>query len=56
MELELTDHLLVDADRFFGEILQNPALDPGMLPTITFIIAILIAFSTGTSWGTMTIM
>jgi len=27
-----------------------------MLPTLTFIIAILIAFSTGTSWGTMTIM
>mmetsp|Transcript_14592 Transcript_14592/g.25706 ORF Transcript_14592/g.25706 Transcript_14592/m.25706 type:complete len:706 (-) Transcript_14592:682-2799(-) len=46
----------VGLNRFFGEILQNPALDPGMLPTITFIIAILIAFSTGTSWGTMTIM
>eukprot|EP00571_Detonula_confervacea_P007203 CAMPEP_0172328688 /NCGR_PEP_ID=MMETSP1058-20130122/60477_1 /TAXON_ID=83371 /ORGANISM="Detonula confervacea, Strain CCMP 353" /LENGTH=1233 /DNA_ID=CAMNT_0013045815 /DNA_START=448 /DNA_END=4149 /DNA_ORIENTATION=- len=46
----------VGLDRFFGEIITNPALDYRMLPTITFIIAILIAFSTGTSWGTMTIM
>jgi len=46
----------VGLDRFFGEILTNPALDYRMLPTITFIIAILIAFSTGTSWGTMVIM
>jgi len=46
----------VGLDRFFGEILQNEALDYRMLPTLTFIIAILIAFSTGTSWGTMTIM
>ena len=46
----------VGLNRFFGEILQNEALDYRMLPTLTFIIAILIAFSTGTSWGTMTIM
>lgn len=46
----------VGLDRFFGEILTNPALDYRMLPTLTFVIAILIAFSTGTSWGTMTIM
>merc|ERR1739848_577640 len=46
----------VGLNRFFGEIVQNPALDPKMLPTISFIISILIAFSTGTSWGTMTIM
>lgn len=46
----------VGLNRFFGEILTNPALDYRMLPTLTFIIAILIAFSTGTSWGTMTIM
>jgi hypothetical protein len=44
------------ADRFFGEILTNPALDYRMLPTLSFITAVLIAFSTGTSWGTMTIM
>lgn len=46
----------VGLDRFFGEILTNPNLDYRMLPTLTFVIAILIAFSTGTSWGTMTIM
>merc|ERR1712127_417767 len=46
----------VGLNRFFGEILTNPALDYRMLPTLTFIIAILIAFSKGTSWGTMTIM
>jgi len=46
----------VGLDRFFGELLTNPNLDYRMLPTLTFVIAILIAFSTGTSWGTMTIM
>ena len=46
----------VGLDRFFGEILTNPNLDYRMLPTLTFVIAILIAFSTGSSWGTMTIM
>lgn len=46
----------VGLNRFFGEILTNPALDFRMLPTLTFIISILIAFATGTSWGTMTIM
>lgn len=53
-----TGHIMqsVGLDRFFGEILTNPALDYRMLPTLTFIIAMLIAFATGTSWGTMTIM
>lgn len=46
----------VGLNRFFGEILTNPALDYRMLPTLSFITAVLIAFSTGTSWGTMTIM
>lgn len=31
-------------------------LTPGLLPTLTFLIAALIAFSTGTSWGTFAIM
>ena len=31
-------------------------LDPKMLPTIVFLIAAAISFSTGTSWGTMTIL
>lgn len=44
------------ADRFFSEILTNPALDLRLLPTLTFSISILIAFATGSSWGTMAIM
>ena len=44
------------ADRFFGAIIGNDALDYRALPTLTFIISILIAFATGSSWGTMTIM
>ena len=31
-------------------------LTPGLLPALTFIIACIIAFSTGTSWGTFAIM
>jgi Na+/H+ antiporter NhaC len=31
-------------------------ISPGVLPTIIFIIAAAISFSTGTSWGTMTIL
>ncbi|SFA83581.1 Na+/H+ antiporter NhaC [Lentibacillus halodurans] len=31
-------------------------LNPGLLPAITFLLAALIAFSTGTSWGTFGIM
>jgi len=46
----------VGLNRFFGEVLTDPALDGAMLPTLTFIVAILIAFATGTSWGTMAIM
>mmetsp|Transcript_7379 Transcript_7379/g.13926 ORF Transcript_7379/g.13926 Transcript_7379/m.13926 type:complete len:823 (+) Transcript_7379:121-2589(+) len=46
----------VGLDRFFGEILKSDALDYRMLPTLSFIIAMIIAFATGTSWGTMTIM
>lgn len=46
----------VGLNRFFGEVLTNEALDYRMLPTLTFIVSVLIAFATGTSWGTMTIM
>lgn len=31
-------------------------ISPGMLPTIIFLVAAAISFSTGTSWGTMTIL
>jgi len=46
----------VGLNRFFGDVLTNEALDYRMLPTLTFIVSVLIAFATGTSWGTMTIM
>ena len=46
----------VGLNRLFGEVLTNGALDYRMLPTLTFIVSVLIAFATGTSWGTMTIM
>lgn len=46
----------VGLNRLFGAIITNPALNFKVLPTLSFIISILIAFATGTSWGTMTIM
>jgi hypothetical protein len=42
----------VGLNRLFGAIITNPALDYTVLPTLSFIISILIAFATGTSWGT----
>lgn len=47
---------LVGLNRFFGAVVTNPALSYTVLPTLSFIISVLIAFATGTSWGTMTIM
>lgn len=41
----------VGLNRFFGDVLTNEALDYRMLPTLTFIVSVLIAFATGTSWG-----
>jgi Na+/H+ antiporter NhaC len=46
----------IGLNRLFGSIITSPGLDYQMLPTISFCISILIAFATGTSWGTMTIM
>jgi Na+/H+ antiporter NhaC len=46
----------VGLNRLFGAIITNPALNYTSLPTLSFVISILIAFATGTSWGTMTIM
>lgn len=36
--------------------LLGSELSPGWLPTITFVLAAVIAFSTGSSWGTMAIL
>jgi Na+/H+ antiporter NhaC len=42
----------VGLNRLFGAIITNPALNYTSLPTLSFVISILIAFATGTSWGT----
>jgi len=44
----------VGLNRFFGDVLTNEGLDYRMLPTLTFIVSVLIAFATGTSWGVST--
>lgn len=41
---------------FLAQVLTNMHLSPFVLPAITFILAALIAFSTGSSWGTMAIL
>lgn len=46
----------VSCDLYFASALSHPALDPRMLPTLTFLIAAVISFCTGTSWGTMAIL
>jgi len=45
----------VGLNRLFGEIITN-SLDYRVLPTLSFVISVMFAFATGTSWGTMTIM
>ncbi|HPE86221.1 MAG: Na+/H+ antiporter NhaC family protein [Bacteroidales bacterium] len=41
---------------FISQIIIEINLAPAWVPTITFILAALVAFSTGTSWGTMAIL
>jgi Na+/H+ antiporter NhaC len=41
---------------FLARVLTNMHLSPYVLPAITFVLAALIAFSTGSSWGTMAIL
>ncbi|MCB0397390.1 MAG: hypothetical protein KDD36_12080 [Flavobacteriales bacterium] len=43
------------ADFITGSLLSS-GIDPGFLPAITFLMAAVIAFSTGSSWGTMAIL
>ena len=50
----ITDHLHT-AD-FISQSLISINLPASLLPALTFILAALIAFSTGTSWGTMAIL
>ncbi len=41
---------------FVSQLLVRWALSPALVPVITFVLAALIGFSTGTSWGTMAIL
>lgn len=52
-ELTKANHL--GTGQYLGGLLQN-VLDVRFLPTAVFILASLIAFATGTSWGTMGIL
>ncbi len=45
----------LDTGNYLGSIFMS-ILNPGLLPVITFIIALLISFATGTSMGTMAIV
>ncbi len=50
----ITEHLHT-AD-FISGLLIDASVSPYLIPVITFIIAALVAFSTGSSWGTMAIL
>ena len=41
---------------FVSQLLLQWSLSPALVPAITFVLAALIGFSTGTSWGTMAIL
>lgn len=41
---------------FVSQLLVRWSLSPALVPMITFVLAALIGFSTGTSWGTMAIL
>jgi Na+/H+ antiporter NhaC len=46
----------VGADVLFGSVVTNDNLDAGFLPVLTFLIAAIISFCTGSSWGTMAML
>ncbi|MBB73090.1 MAG: hypothetical protein CMJ75_01110 [Planctomycetaceae bacterium] len=52
---EITDEKHLGTAVFLGNLLEG-ALDLRWIPTAVFVIASLVAFSTGTSWGTMLIL
>lgn len=51
---EVTQHL--HTANFISQILLDMNMTPYWVPTLTFIMAALVAFSTGSSWGTMAIL
>lgn len=50
----ITKHLHT-AD-FISQLLLDASISPFLIPTFTFIMAALVSFSTGSSWGTMAIL
>jgi hypothetical protein len=46
----------IGTDRLFSSWITGGAIPYQLLPMLTFLIALLIALSTGTSWGTMAIL
>jgi len=50
----ITQHL--HTAEFISKILVDFRMSPFLIPSITFILAALVAFSTGSSWGTMAIL
>ncbi|HJN05825.1 MAG TPA: Na+/H+ antiporter NhaC family protein, partial [Bacteroidales bacterium] len=50
----LTEHLHT-AD-FISGLLMDASISPYLIPVITFVVAALVSFSTGSSWGTMAIL
>ncbi len=53
--IALITHYMHTAD-FISNILLEVNIAPYMIPSITFILAALVAFATGSSWGTMAIL
>ncbi|MCL1817182.1 MAG: Na+/H+ antiporter NhaC family protein [Clostridiales bacterium] len=47
---------LLNTGPYVGDLVQNSAMPMGMIPAIIFIVAGLLSFSTGTSWGTFGIL
>ena len=52
---QITDEKHLGTAVFLGGLLQG-AIDLRWMPTVVFVIASLVAFSTGTSWGTMLLL
>jgi len=46
----------VGADRLFAMVISDSGMSYHWLPTLSFVMSVLISLATGTSWGTMTIM
>lgn len=52
---DLTDKERLGTGEFLGSLLTD-AFDPRWMPTVVFVLASLVAFCTGTSWGTMGVL